>query len=77
MERIKISLNSSQTRHNPHDIETALAWNIIKKVLHETGRQELFESIKSVKVTEKYITIHTGKPIINAELLNLKGLILD
>ena len=50
------------------DIETALAWNAVKKTLIEVNRSELFDYIQSVKVTEKNIIITTGKPIINEEL---------
>ncbi len=67
----KISLKTSSIYRTSHDIETALAWNAIKKVLVEAGREELFPYIQSVKVTEKYITLKTGKPLINAELRQL------
>lgn len=67
----RISLKTSSTYRTGHDIETALAWNVIKKVLVEAGREELFPYIQSVKVTEKYITLKTGKPLINAELHRL------
>ena len=50
------------------DIETALAWSAVKKTLTELGREELFDYIQSVKVTEKNITIKTSKPIVNEEL---------
>lgn len=50
------------------DIETALTYNAIKKVLESTWKEELFEYIKSVKLTDKNIVITTGKPIVNAEL---------
>jgi hypothetical protein len=67
----KISLKTSSIYRTNHDIETALAWNAIKKVLVEAGRDELFPYIQSVKITEKYITLKTGKPLINAELHQL------
>lgn len=50
------------------DIETALAWNAVRKTLENMGRIELVEYIKSVKISEKYITIFTEKPIVNSEL---------
>ncbi len=59
------------------DIETALAWNAVKKTLIELGREELFEYIQSVKVTEKNIILTTGKPIVNAELKLMGSMILQ
>jgi len=50
------------------DMETAIAWNAVKKTLAEVGREELFGYIKSVKLTEKNVVITTGKPVANAEL---------
>lgn len=50
------------------DIHTALAWNAIKKILTENNREELFLYIQSVRLSEKYIIITTGKPIVNAEI---------
>ena len=50
------------------DMETAIAWNAVKKTLVEVGREELYSYIKSVKLTDKNIVISTGKPIVNAEL---------
>lgn len=50
------------------DIETAVAYNAIKKTLESEWRIELFDYIKSVKLTDKDITITTRKPIANAEL---------
>jgi hypothetical protein len=50
------------------DMETALAYNAIKKVLQSEWREELFGYIKSVKLTDKNIIITTGKPVVNAEL---------
>ncbi|GAB0174207.1 MAG: hypothetical protein HHAS10_00860 [Candidatus Altimarinota bacterium] len=72
MEKLKIPLPGIKTRHNSHDIETALAWNALKKTLHEAGRDDLFPYIQSVKVTEKYVTVRTGKPLINLELLTFE-----
>lgn len=67
MELINLSHFNTDYR-NRRDIETALAWNAVKKTLIELGREELFAYIKSVKITEKNITIMTGKPIVNEEL---------
>lgn len=78
MERINLA---SRTRNGPYydrsrDIETALAWNAIKKALHEAGREDLFGYIKSVKIAQKYITIRTEKPIVNEELRSLSSIYL-
>ncbi len=67
-------INPSEHTHDPKyynrdsDILTALTWNAIKKSLIEAGREELYSAIKSVHVWEKYITIATYKPVINAEI---------
>ena len=50
------------------DMETALAWNAIQKTLTESGREELYKYIKSVRLTEKYIVITTEKPVANKEI---------
>jgi hypothetical protein len=75
MERINLASRTRNTEYydRSHDIETALAWNAIKKSLHEAGRDDIFPYIKSVKVTPKYVTIKTGKPIVNEELTLLLG----
>ena len=49
-------------------METALAWNAVKKTLSEVGKDELFGHTQGIRVTEKYIIIKTRKPIVNAEL---------
>ena len=59
------------------DIETAIAWNAVKKTLSELGREDLFSYILSVKVTEKNIIITTGKPIVNEELKLIRSHILQ
>lgn len=59
------------------DMETALAYNAIKKVLQSEWREELFGYIKSVKLTDKNIVITTGKPIVNAEIKMYREKILD
>lgn len=67
-------LDLSSRARNPdyydksRDMETAIAWNAVKKTLAEVGREELFGYIKSIKLTEKNIVITTGKPVANAEL---------
>ena len=70
MDLINLSSRTRNTEYfdRSHDMETALAWNAVKKSLAEAGREDLFAYIKSVKVTEKYITITTHKPIVNAEI---------
>lgn len=67
MELIDLSHFNTDYRHR-RDLETALAWNAVKKTLMTHGRDELFAYIQSVKVTEKNITITTNKPIVNEEL---------
>lgn len=59
------------------DMETALAYNAIKKVLQSEWREELFAYIKSVKLTDKNIVITTGKPVANAELKMYREQILE
>lgn len=70
MKRIDISIRERNPLYHDRsrDIETALAWSAVRKTLFEAEREELFEQIQSVKVTEKYITVRSGKPIINSEL---------
>ena len=70
MELINLSSRTRNAEYfdRSHDMETALAWNAVKKSLTEAGREDIFVHIKSVKVTEKYITITTHKPIVNAEI---------
>ena len=67
MQLIDLSHFNTDYRHR-RDIETAIAWNAVKKTLITLGREELFDYIKSVKVTEKNIIIITEKPIVNAEI---------
>ena len=62
---------------DPRDIHTALAWNAVKKTLEENKRSELFEYIQSVRLTEKYLVITTGKPIVNAEIALYRESILS
>lgn len=50
------------------DIHTALAWNAVKKILSENNREDLFGYIQSMRLSEKYIIISTGKPTVNAEI---------
>jgi hypothetical protein len=70
--RTRVSEYHDRTR----DIETALAWSSVKKVLTQAKREDLFEQIQSIKVTEKYITLTTQKPIVNAELIYHKDSLL-
>ena len=58
----------TRTYHNDTQIETALAWNAVKKTLENIGREELFAYIKSVRLTDTNLIIATGKPIVNTEL---------
>ncbi len=69
MEKIQIPThpNNKYSAKN-RDIETALAWSGVKKVLLESKHEDLFSAIKSIKITDKYITIITGRPIIITEL---------
>lgn len=68
MERIDLSHFNTDYRSR-RDIETAIAWNAVKKTLIELGREEIFSYIKSVKVTEKNIILTTEKPVVNAEII--------
>jgi hypothetical protein len=70
MQKIDISIRERNPLYfdKSQDMITALAWNAVKKTLIEAKREELFEEVKSVKVTEKYITVHTGKPMANSEI---------
>ena len=72
----KISLKTSSNFRTNRDIETALAWNAIKKALQNLGKDELFKYIESIKITEKYIILKTGKPLINQEFKFLEEKIL-
>lgn len=58
------------------DMETALAWSSIRRVLREAGREELFAYIQSVRLTDKNIVISTGKPIVNEEIRQFRTLII-
>ena len=70
MERINIWEHTHDPKYynKDRDIEVALAWNAVKKILTEKNRDELFEYIKSVRLTEKNIVITTEKPLINWEI---------
>ncbi len=57
------------------DIETALAWNAIKKTLESQKKSEIFGYISGVRITETSITLTTGKPLINAELSLLREIL--
>jgi hypothetical protein len=76
-------INLAERARNPdyydksRDIETALAWNAVRKTLAELGREELFGYIKSVKLTDKNIVITTGKPVANAEFKVHREILLN
>lgn len=53
-------------------IISSLAWNAIRDILEKQGKGGLMKYVESVKVTDKSITVKTGKPIVNAELTNHK-----
>jgi hypothetical protein len=57
-------------------MEIALVWNAIKKTLIESGREDIFKYIKSIKISNRNIIISTKKPIVNSELMLYKELIL-
>ncbi len=61
------SLKLTSHTTNP-TILSALAWNAVRDALTKLDRTELIDYIESVKVTEKRITIKTGKPLVNSEL---------
>ena len=63
------NLNLRSHATNPA-ILTSLAWNAIRDVLTTIGHPEFVPYIESVKVSGKRVTIKTGKPIVNNELLH-------
>lgn len=60
--------NASLKYKKPIEIETALAWNAVKKFLEQESREELFEYISWVKVTEKNISIVVRESLAKNEL---------
>lgn len=73
-----INLRDASLKYQkPIEIETALAWNSIKKILKKNNKLELWEYIKAVKITEKTITIITNKPIAKSELNLIKEEIFE
>ncbi len=60
--------HSKEYYDRSRDMATALAWNAVKKVLHEHHREELFSPIQSIRLTEKALIITTLKPVVNAEI---------
>ena len=79
MQKINLSIRERNPNYydKSRDMGTALAWNAVKKILIENHREELFGYIQSVRLTEKYIIITTGKPIINAEILLIADLLIE
>lgn len=67
MELINLRNHTHQYRTNTQ-IETALAWNAVKKFLIKIEREDLFKVIKGIKITEKNITIVVRSPLIKSEL---------
>lgn len=73
-----INLRDASLKYQkPIEIETALAWNSIKKILEKNNKLELWEYIKAVKITKKTITIITNKPIAKSELNLIKEEIFE
>ena len=76
-------INLTSRARNPdfydktRDMETAIAWNAIKKTLSDTDREDLFKYIKSVRLTEKFIIITTEKPIANGEIKIYNEILLE
>ena len=70
MQLIDVSTHARDPKYynRDRDMETALAWNAIRKTLTRLGRDDLFGYIQSVRLTEKSVIVTTNKPIINAEL---------
>ncbi|MDD2693691.1 MAG: hypothetical protein PHY14_02060 [Candidatus Gracilibacteria bacterium] len=70
MELIDLSTHARDPKYynRDRDMEVALAWNAIRKTLSELGKEDLFEYIQSVRLTEKNVIITTEKPIVNGEL---------
>ena len=60
-------LNLAKHTSNPA-ILSSLAWNAVRDELNMLGREDLTETIESIKITPTRITIRTGKPIVNQEL---------
>lgn len=60
--------DASLKYRKPVEIETALAWNAVKKFLDENEKSELFEYIAWVKVTEKNISIVVRESLAKHEL---------
>ncbi|NDK19840.1 hypothetical protein GW819_03290 [Candidatus Gracilibacteria bacterium] len=71
-----VHLNLTQHTSNPVVI-SSLAWNAVRDSLTKLGKGELVNYIESVKVTDSRITIKTGKPIVNMDLLNHKEAIKE
>lgn len=67
MEKIDIKKHARDTAYynRDRDMETALVWNALKKTLKELSQEELFPTIKSVKIGERTITITTERPLMN------------
>ena len=79
MQLIDLSTHARDPKYynRDRDMETALAWNAIRKTLSENGKEALFPYIQSVRLTEKNIIITTEKPIVNGELKLLQTQILN
>lgn len=67
MKAINLQNIPSDFRHS-QDIHTALAWNAVKKILTQKGKEKIFSEIKSVRISDTYIIISTGRPLINNEI---------
>jgi hypothetical protein len=76
-------INLREHRRDPayynrdRDMETALAWNAVKKILEKNAREDLFAYVRSVRLTPKNIAITTHKPLVNEEMGFYQREILD
>lgn len=65
------------TGHIWKQLISSVLYNKLSNLLDNKGKKELFEYIKSIKVTDWKITIKTQKPIVNAEFKLLEEDIYD
>lgn len=71
MERINLR-DASRKYRQPVEIETALAWNAVKKFLDSQEKSVLFAEIAAIAITEKNITLYVRRSVARAEFSLLK-----
>lgn len=64
--------DASQQYKKPIEIETALVWSFLKKLLENYQKMHLFSEIADIIITPKNINIYAKKSIVKAELHLLK-----